>query len=59
MGIVRAPGEWPGALVRLFPVTGIRRHLSLGPDFLELWGLPLLHGSHLLTAVLIPAARRQ
>src|SRR5205823_12808 len=29
----------PGALVRLFPVTGVRRHLSLGPDFLELRGL--------------------
>jgi hypothetical protein len=48
MGIVRAPGERPGTLVRLFPVTGICRHLTLGRDFLELRGFPLLHGSHLL-----------
>src|SRR5687768_17079335 len=43
----------PAPYVRLFrirPDTGVRSHLSAGPDLLELGGLPLLefHGFHLL-----------
>src|SRR5215213_2310701 len=56
MGIVRAPDHSARCPVRLFrfrPDTGVRSHLSAGPDFLELGGLPLhgyhLHGYHLLS----------
>jgi hypothetical protein len=59
MGIARASGHAPDALVWLFQLTGIRRYLSLSRDFLELWGLPFLHVSYLLIVVFIPATRRQ
>ena len=61
MGMVRAPDHsarrpvsayWT-LLCRLIvsPDTGVRSHLSAGPNFLELGGLPLLefHGYYLLS----------